>query len=317
MNKLSFGFFLKNLQIIYKKKPNQQVLIDTLFDEIMLYSPSDFTEPSCIAKARASCLFNGTESVPKKIIAASYNDEYEENVYQFFGELTQNNIDSVKLKSFIEIIIEEMSSDDVIPNEIRNKIHDLYANNNYSAVIAEVFLYTLRYDSENIDTKYVKPTKKKSIKNKPYNSEIDVSTENKDMNIPYIHALYEVYGEKEHKSVSSIEMCPKYKNHFSRQQKAYFDAEAVQRSSRDSYKSEEPFDELKDEMYDGIIEAYDSDYCCGYDRLQGVLNQASQVQFDVSVLCHETEWISQSVKKGICHHLVNDDKIKSWVITHE
>ncbi len=309
MSKITFSFFLKKIQSIYKKRPNQQETIDSLFDEILLYS--DNSSAYCISKQRANGMFNDKEPVPQAIVSASYNAEYVDNIYNYFTKMINEDFDSAKFELFINNLKEEISTYNNIPETIRNTINAAYETKNYAVIIAEIFLYTLRFDSENRDTNYQKnikyqSSKKKSISRVP-------PKEDMDLKLPYIQALYEVYSEKENKNVTCIEDAPQYTAHYNRQLLAYFDAECVFHKTRDTYKNEEPFNELKAEMYDGIIETYENEYDSGYIRLQSVLSHASEVQFDSSVLCHETDWIKQSVKKGVCHYLVNDNKIKSWV----
>jgi hypothetical protein len=68
---------------------------------------------------------------------------------------------------------------------------------------------------------------------------------------------------------------------------------------------------LKDETHNGIVEVHERNYDHGYARLNAVMSQAAPVPISKCVL-RETDRIGNSDKKGACHFLVNDGRIK-WV----
>ena len=73
---------------------------------------------------------------------------------------------------------------------------------------------------------------------------------------------------------------------------------------------------LKTEIYDGIIDVHEKDYENGYKRLVSDLAQAVQVNTSKSLLDSKLNCVGNSVRKGVCHMLVNDGKIR-WVETDE
>lgn len=137
--------------------------------------------------------------------------------------------------------------------------------------------------------------------------------------LPYINALCEVYAEKISQDVTpdSIDtLPPMYKRHFAEQRKAYYSAESVHRSVREVFADgEQQFGALKDDAYDGIEPTYyDDNYATGYDRLRAVLEKITNTTLTKSTLVNIIGLISNLEKKGICHMLVNDERIRSWVV---
>lgn len=136
----------------------------------------------------------------------------------------------------------------------------------------------------------------------------------------YVNALCEAYADAlERSSVSPDEIptLPKrYSTSFSSQRKAYYAAESVRRSVRDVIDDgEHQFELLEDEAYAGIEEVYWSAYKNGFERLNAVLSQVASTALNKSALVHITNLIGTLEKKGICHILVNNERIGSWVNT--
>jgi hypothetical protein len=54
----------------------------------------------------------------------------------------------------------------------------------------------------------------------------------------------------------------------------------------------------------------------GYARLTEVLKQVALIDVSKSLLCQIKNLIGISEKRGVCHILVSDGRIKSWVDTY-
>jgi hypothetical protein len=137
-----------------------------------------------------------------------------------------------------------------------------------------------------------------------------------DEELPYVTELLAAYADAEglgELSKEELEKYHKYKKNFQRQRKDYYAAESVRRGTRDAFGESDPdqFETLKDETHDGIIEVHERDYDHGLARLNAVMSQAALVSVNKCVL-RETDWIGNSEKKGVCHFLVNDGRIR-WV----
>lgn len=136
--------------------------------------------------------------------------------------------------------------------------------------------------------------------------------------MPYINSLCEVYSEKISRTVTPNDissLAPSLRHHFTEQRKAYYSAESIQRSVREVFADgEQQFSILKADAFDGVSDTYyDDRHQSGYDRLLAVLNKITNTTLTKSSLMNIAGLIGNLEKKGICHILVNDDVIKSWV----
>lgn len=101
---------------------------------------------------------------------------------------------------------------------------------------------------------------------------------------------------------------------FADHQECYFSAEGIQHSIRDTFDDgEDEFELLKKDAWQGINMTYRKRYDTGYDRLIAVLEKITNTTLDLSTLNQIRNLIGNMEKKGICHILVNDGTIKSWV----
>ncbi len=106
----------------------------------------------------------------------------------------------------------------------------------------------------------------------------------------------------------------RYKRDFDQQRKAYYSIESIVRGFRDVYdESDKQVQILKEEVYEGIYEVYMGDYENGCERLRQVLIKITSTTLDKSTLSHIKNLIGNLEKKGLCHLLVNDNVIHSWV----
>ncbi len=147
------------------------------------------------------------------------------------------------------------------------------------------------------------------------------------MNIPvrignqergYIDALIDVYAESTGEQDFKVQILDTYpvKQHFIRQRNDYFVAKAVRRGTRDVYEDikEEYFQILLDEIYNGIIDVYESPrHKTDFEQLEAVLIEAKGTPLDQCWLGRDTFWIGNSQKKGVCHILINENILKGWV----
>ena len=138
--------------------------------------------------------------------------------------------------------------------------------------------------------------------------------------LPYIQALCELYAEKTGESITPDDMSrlsSSLQKHLERQRTSYFNAKSIQHSVRDTFADgEKQFDALKDDTYEGIEMVYYNDsHETGYDRLQAVLEKATNSELAESNLMNVKGLITNQSRKGVCHILVDDERIKSWVDT--
>lgn len=133
----------------------------------------------------------------------------------------------------------------------------------------------------------------------------------------HIKALYEIYTEKTGKTIdgNNIDQLSKpLKTHLNAQNRSYFALEEKQRAIRDVFSDGDyQFKVLKEDAFDGIEMTYLDDYSSGYERLNAVLEKITTITLDNSALKNVIGLIGNLEKRGICHLLVNDEIINSWV----
>lgn len=134
---------------------------------------------------------------------------------------------------------------------------------------------------------------------------------------PYIQAICEAYSDVLHEKVTpaSIDTLPKrYQRDFKDQRNYYNNAAWLRRSVRDiSDDGENQFQILKEDAYEGIRETYYRNYQDGYERLTQVLIKITSTTLNRSTLTHIKNLVGNRMKKGLCHVMVNDGMIISWV----
>ena len=139
--------------------------------------------------------------------------------------------------------------------------------------------------------------------------------------LPYVNALCEIYAEKLGLALGKVTpdkistTLPKnLLHHYSSQRKAYYQAEFVKRMARETFSDgDKQFTTLKKDAFAGIEDTYYDDYSTRYDRLKAVLERITTISLTKSALINLVGLIGNLEKKGICHLLINDDIIKSWV----
>lgn len=136
--------------------------------------------------------------------------------------------------------------------------------------------------------------------------------------LPCFRALREVYAEKLQQPVTPdtiSNLPPGLRHDYTEQQRAYYSAEDVHHSIREVFSDgEDQFSALKEDAFDGISQIYyDDSFRTGYDRLKAVLISILNTPLSKSALPNIVGLIGNLERKGICHMLVNDETIKSWV----
>ena len=133
--------------------------------------------------------------------------------------------------------------------------------------------------------------------------------------LTYISALLEAYSEElniQVGTVDSLKAYSRYFQHLGRQRKDYYSAETIRRFVRDTLTDSKQFEVLKEEIYDGIIDIHEQDYDSGYKRLIADLKQAATTNTSKCILDSKLHCIGNSERKGACHMLANDKKLR-WV----
>ena len=101
----------------------------------------------------------------------------------------------------------------------------------------------------------------------------------------------------------------KYKNQLSRYCADFYKAESIRESLKDTKLDGEiaTFKKLENDTYDAIIDKVEESYPTSYKRMTTVLAHVKTVSLHSLI---PIEWLGNSEKKGICHILVNEGKIR-------
>lgn len=145
---------------------------------------------------------------------------------------------------------------------------------------------------------------------------LNPSTEIEKDEMTYVIALLAAYSDELGISIDDTDSLQQYSNkfysHFCRQRKDYYSAETINRFVRDTLTDSQQFGVLKEEIYNGIIDTHEQNFESGYKRLVAVLQQATTVNTSKCLLDSKLKYIGSSERKGVCHMLVNDNRLQ-WV----
>lgn len=90
-----------------------------------------------------------------------------------------------------------------------------------------------------------------------------------------------------------------------RQREGFFSAQSLKRFARDELLNEDSYDSLKEQIEFGILDVYENEYSSELERVKETTKQANSL----SISCEEIKDITIQDKTGMCHELVNDDRI--------
>jgi hypothetical protein len=126
----------------------------------------------------------------------------------------------------------------------------------------------------------------------------------------YVQHLIDVYRERFPGRINSLEEVPNVgvvDAHLKRQREAFYAAEAVRVFARDATKPAY-FEQVKKDVYDIVVEVADRSHPNGWDRHSAVMAVAGTVQLTPTVL---VPFVETNARKGVCHHLANEDRL-TW-----
>lgn len=132
-----------------------------------------------------------------------------------------------------------------------------------------------------------------------------------ETSMEYVDQLLKVYSKHENKKITNVENLKPFKNlhgHFKRQRECFHTARALKRFTRDEFINDEVYDDLKKQVYYGVINTCESEY---EDDLKRVDNTVGRSQI-LPIKTAELGEINILEKSGICHDLVNDGEMR-WV----
>lgn len=131
----------------------------------------------------------------------------------------------------------------------------------------------------------------------------------------YVTQLYAAFGQHLKKAVKgTCDLPGEFQMEFAEQRRYFYDAEGVRLNIREVFEhGSEEFSALKDDLYDGVCDTCrDPSHVDGLARMRATLRDASHFDINGSVLVEFPALIRAAHKKGMCHMLVNDKRLK-WV----
>lgn len=323
MEEYVFGTYAQLLKDAWRGRVSQTAICRTLYDAV-LYSVSSrgvTTSDKAVSNSgKATKLFKRQDPVHNDVVTHKDDPAVRDEICDYFDDnitckLEQSRINDLKAK--LVAVIDGSNR----PQDVKDELIGLSEEGSLSVFLSSAYLESLARGN-----KAESRDKRRKMGNLPpfdataYNS-IEVPEDITPEESKYVRALLDAYGDAE--GVESVELeflnshkkVKKYKRHFSRQRQDYFNADFVRHSTRASsgIGGDGPFNDLEIEIRDGIIDIYEDDFPHGLERLKRCLEQAALVPVARSWIKEDPEWLSVSVKKGVCHILVNEDILEGWV----
>ncbi|MCP9749985.1 ABC-three component system protein [Ferruginibacter sp. HRS2-29] len=124
----------------------------------------------------------------------------------------------------------------------------------------------------------------------------------------YITQLFEAYSDDKKIEIQKFEdLAPlaNLEDHYKRQREMFYHAESLRNFARDTVPPG-TFEDLQNELYEGVIDIAAANHNSALDRLNSVTQGASMLQLTSNPLITVTKIQD---RKGICHQLANEDKL--------
>ena len=134
----------------------------------------------------------------------------------------------------------------------------------------------------------------------------------------YIEQMCAAFGERLNTQISGATDLPDdYRQEFDEQRRYFYDAEGVRRNLRDLRPDgSHEFQDMKEDLYVGVSDTCrDESWPDGLVRMRKTLHDAAHFSLNGSVLANFPSMIGAAHKKGMCHMLVNDKRLR-WVNPH-
>lgn len=134
----------------------------------------------------------------------------------------------------------------------------------------------------------------------------------------YLTKILQAYSEYrgEEISIAELEGDQELKSDFSGRRQEYYSAESLRRCIRDIFTTDDEFDILKKEMFSGVKDYLKMGFQNGYEKLIKTMHESTKVNLAVSKIDYDLHFVGNDDKKGICHHLANEDQI-DWRVFHD
>ena len=136
-----------------------------------------------------------------------------------------------------------------------------------------------------------------------------------EIKMNYVRQLLQVYSNHESMSIKDVEGLKSKKklhSHFKRQRECFYNAQALKRFTRDELISDDIYNDVKNQVYHGVISICEADYDDDLKRVDQTIARSQILLITTS----ELGVINLLEKNGMCHELVNDGEM-SWIYDNE
>lgn len=133
----------------------------------------------------------------------------------------------------------------------------------------------------------------------------------------YVKYLLEAYEDHLNTTITTIadlQHFPKIIKHFNRQREHFYRAESLNQFARDTLPDNSSFEELKNEIYSGVIDVSEDEHNDGFECVKETIQAARLLQ--LTKINPLSDHIHTDDRSGICHHLANEEKLR-WVTPDE
>jgi hypothetical protein len=127
----------------------------------------------------------------------------------------------------------------------------------------------------------------------------------------YLRQLMDAYGDHKKTTVldhAALATWPELAKHYRRQREFFYHAESLRTFARDNVPPG-TFEDLQEEVYDGVVEIEAAPHPDALARLNAVTQAATHLYITANGLISVTKIKD---KRGICHQLANQDRLQ-WV----
>lgn len=308
-------------------KPNMTKIAKALFEPIVSLDGvvNRVGNLYVIDSKYAKTWYEQSADIPENIKQAATRTDLLSEIGAYFNDnIIDEIVTQTKAAAMYSALLKLIRNSD-LEQTLREELLELYSSGEQPDFLGKAFLYSLIADNtqkspddpvETIDEdiRIFKELIKKSHK-KP--TSLTPPDEIEEHEIGYVRELYRVYSEvsgQEYARPEDLDSEPDLKKNFNRQRKDYYKAETIHRELRDTIRldEEEEFSLLKDEVFDGVITTCEKDYATGFDRMTAVMEHATGIPLSNNLQDRMLDWIGPGEKKGVCHMLVNDERL-GWM----
>ena len=230
-----------------------------------------------------------------------------------------------KYSSWISDRMEESDSYEDVQDWLKsNNMPGIYADDECQELLEQVLLSIIRKPTKKEPSEFEKHQAlikeiSEKISSLPKPSKVIVPQQLDASESNYVNELLFAYADAEGLiNIKNINNYPKYKEDLNDRRIDYYAAVSIERGVMELGGNEftSQFEVLKNETLSGIKDTIKKSYPNGYEKMLSVMEQAVSLNLVNYLLSSSPYWISPNIKKGVCHYLVNEGKVK-WVEKNE